>query len=536
MKRSARSLIQLGFRLTIKGALIFGIFAVFMTGAQGFAFAEAYPTAEAQRDFATSLRAAPALGVLYGEIDTLTSPAGYVVYRTSVVLGLIAALWGVSATTRITRGSEEDGQLELITAGNVARPTAQLLIFAGFILSVIVSASIILIGNVVINMQPVVGMTLGEAATLTALITSLTILFSSLAFFTSQLSQTRRRALFYAVIPLAIAFAIRAIGNTSDNFYDLKYWSPFGWLDLVSPTLHPQIAWFTPIVICTLIFLIIGHLFANRRDLGEGIIYESTRAKSHFRLIRSPVSLTFRQSIPSMVAWFIGVAAISSLMAALAKIAVDALSESPALSAVIVKFGGADNLNLAFLGSGTVFVIMTLLIMIATCLARMKKDELAGFLELQFAHPTHRISWLLQQFSLISLTTITMLVAGALITWLVATSQDITVSLNDLLLITIAQSGVLMLCIGIGILFYTITPRIAAPIIYFIIAWSFIIDMLQSIITINDAIVRTSLFYYLPLSISETPDWTTFGILITSTFGCIIIGSLVFNCRDMIAE
>src|SRR3954468_14558444 len=91
----AGALRRFGFKQSLKGALVIGFLTAIIIGGQGAAYGVTYPDEASRDQFKQSLEKAPALGVLYGEIDNLPSPAGYMVYRTVTILTLIASIWGL---------------------------------------------------------------------------------------------------------------------------------------------------------------------------------------------------------------------------------------------------------------------------------------------------------------------------------------------------------------------------------------------------------------------------------------------------------
>jgi ABC-2 type transport system permease protein len=57
--------------------------------------------------------------------------AGYTAYHVIGVLGIIGAVWGLLAATRLLRGEEEAGRWELLLAGRTTRRRAAAAAIAG---------------------------------------------------------------------------------------------------------------------------------------------------------------------------------------------------------------------------------------------------------------------------------------------------------------------------------------------------------------------------------------------------------------------
>jgi ABC-2 type transport system permease protein len=525
---------KLGFKQTLKGAIVIGILAGLMAGVQGAAYAASYPTPEARAEFATSLAAAPALGILYGEPKNLASTAGYVVYRVVPFLAFIAAIWGLATTTKLLRGQEEDGHGEVITAGVTSKQAATYNMTIGY-LAAITLATLLCIGiTATVNMAPNIGMSFPSSVLVGVAIFLPAVVFSGTGIITSQLSISRRRAFMFGLIPLLALFVLRAIANTVNGTAFIKQFTPFGWSDLISPVINPMPWWTLPSIGTALLIGYIGIHLSRKRDLGEGIMNESMTVRSHLFLLGSPIKLSLRQNVWTFISWAIGAVFLSALMASLAKIAVDALIDSPSLRTIITSFGGESNdITIAFIGSGMVFTVMILLVMVTVNIASIRSDEAKGYLETTLVHPVHRSVWLAGRVLLIICMTLGVALLSCITTWSIARTQGINIDLSNILLVGIALTGTTLFTLGVGILFYGAIPRVAVISMYIIVVWSFMIDMLQSAMTIDATLAKTSLFHYISTSPAATPDWQTFTWLMLLGAAMTIAGIVLFRRRDI---
>lgn len=528
---------RFGFKQTFKGAIIIGVLAGFVAILQGTAFAATFPTAAAKTSFATTVGEAPVLGVIYGEAKNLVSPAGYVVFRVVPFMGIIAAIWGLTTVTKLLREQEEDGRFELIASGSITmrRATQELLI--GFSETLILAFLIATIIIAVVGATPTVSLSLSESTLISAAIFLPAVLFAGVGVVTSQLTINRRRATMYGLVIVVIFFGLRAIGNTMGDWYFLKHLTPFGWSDLISPVVDPQLLWLLPFIAFSSLLVAVGVYYSGRRDLGMALINESDVAKSHFFLLGSPSQLALRQNIPSFMGWAVSALAICALIVSVANVAAQATAGSPTLTAIIGKLGGSVNdLTVAYMGAGFIFTLILLLIMTTTSMSAVRNDEAKGYLDAILVRPIHRSSWLIGRLLVIVAAFTAIALMSVFVTWLLATTQNITIDLGTILLVGIALTGTLIFTLGIGTLFYGIAPRFAAIAMYIIIGWSFLIDILRSVMTLDDAVINTSLFHYISVSPTATPNWWTFIWLVTLGVVMAAIGITTFTKRDIIAE
>jgi putative exporter of polyketide antibiotics len=96
--------------------------------------------------------------------------------------------------------------------------------------------------------------------------------------------------------------------------------------------------------------------------------------------------------------------------------------------------------------------------------------------------------------------------------------------------------GPLLFTLGIGVLLYGFKPRLAVPIAYAYLVWSFAIDLVGSTVALNDIVQKSSIFHYISLVPAESPDWKASWILLALGTVLVIAGSYLFNHRDLETE
>ena len=534
---TSRALRRFGFRQTLRGALIIGFLTGIMMGAQGAAYAEAYPDQHSRELLVKSLESAPALGFMAGEIRDASTPASYSIYKSIAMMTLLTSIWGLLVTTRLLRGQEEDGRLEPIVAGHTTKQKASLHILIGYGYSLGIAYLVAFAGIAALGAAPKVELSIGHAALLTLGVFLPGIFFAGLGVVTSQLAVTRGRALAYGLIPLLLFFTIRGAANSISDWDWLKQFSPFGWTDLLNPVLDPQLGWIIPSVIFALICLPIGLFLAARRDLGASIIPQSDVARSHFFLLGSATALSIRQNIGTFVWWTLGTLAYAGLLAAIAKVGADLIADSPVAAQVITQLGGShDDLLIAFLGFGGLFTALILLVMTAVCMNTIRRDEAKGYIDNILIHPVHRTGWLSKRVALIVIMISLISLAASYLIWQIAAWQGVTIDLGIMFQNAIALIGTIILIIGVGTALYGILPRVAVIAMYAIIIWAFVVDVLKSFFSLGDFIDKTSLLHYVSFAPTKSPDWSTFAWLVGIGVGLAIIGILAFSKRDIVTE
>jgi ABC-2 type transport system permease protein len=532
----SRGLQQLARKQTVKGAIIVGLVVGFMFLIQGAGYNAVYPDQKAKAGLAATLKTTPALGVMYGESKNLPSTKGYMVFRVVPIMSLVAAIWGLTTATRLLRGQEEDGRWELITANNVSRRAAAWRVMLGFGASLITAYLIATVVLILYGRSPDVSMTVGESLLTSGAIFLPAMTFACLGFFTSQLSVTRRRALLYGLVPLLVFFALRSIGNTVDDLHWLKYLTPFGWSELLSPIIGTNLTWLFPPLAASFAFAAMSIYFVGKRDLGDSLIQESTTVKPRYALLGSAGKLAVRHNFILFISWGIGALAMGGIIASIASLAADSFSGSPAAAKIVHQLGSANDLKIAIIGSGLIFLLTVLLLMTANSVGSIRSTEAKNYLDNILVQPVRRSSWLGVRLSIAAVAAVTVVIACTLLSWIIAKSESIPLDLDKFLMVNIALLGPVIFTLGFGALLYGLWPRLAATGMYIVVGWSFLIDMLASAIKLNDIVAKSSLFHYVSTSSTKSPDWSAFTWLVILGILMVIIGIIAFTKRDIIAE
>jgi ABC-2 type transport system permease protein len=534
---TGRALRRLGFRQSVKSAVIIGLLTGLMMGAQGAVYAAAFPDQHARDLLVNSLKSAPALGFMAGEIRDAATPASYSIYKSITLVTLITGIWGILVTTKLLRGQEEDGRLEAIIAGKTTKVGASMQMLIGYFYSVAISFVIAWVFIALLGASPHVNLDAGQAGLLTLGVFLPGIFFGSLGVLTSQLTLTRGRAMAYSFVPLIIFFVIRGAANSLSDWNDLKRITPFGWTDLLNPVLDPQTSWIYPTLIFAVVAVSFGMYLAKKRDLGESILPQSTNAKSRFYLLGSDLQLTIRQNIAVFIAWCVGTLIYAGLLAAIAKLGADLLSASPGAAAIISQVNGAHTqLVVAFIGFGGLFTALILLVMSAVTFGNIRQQEARGYLDNFLVQPVKRSSWLVNRLTVIVVMAGSISILAGLLIWQIAVLQDVSLDLSPIVQSSIALIGAFVLLLGIGTAVYGVLPRVAVAAMFVVIVWAFVVDIVKAFFKIDNWIDKTSILHYVSFAPTKAPDWSQFMWLVVIGLALMTFGVWRFTQRDIVTE
>jgi ABC-2 type transport system permease protein len=539
MSRSRGVIRRFTFRRTLRGAIIFGLFAGLENIAQAFGIVAAYPTAAQRVQVIHGLSSNPALGLLYGDPHgNIASAAGYMVYRTSMLLAVVAGVWGLLTATRMLRGQEEDGRWELLLTGSTTavRATRDTLLGFGMTLGIAYLLTVLIIAGAGSSSKVQVSLA-GSLYYGLALLAS-AVLFAAVGALTSQLAATRRRAVLYGLLLLLVCYSLRAIGNVASSLVWLKDITPFGWIDHLRPLGDAQPMWLLPLGLTAALCAAGALIIAGRRDLGDSVVADKTTARPHLRLLGSPLGLSLRMSRGLLLSWLLGSLLMSAIVASIAKTAAQSLVGTSSVSGAIAKLSGGatTNLELAFLSISGYLVATILMVMVITGLGSVREEEGRGRLDNFLVGVVSRTRWLSGRLLLLATTSLAICLLSSVVVWLVAMSQQIQVDAVKLVFGGLNVLGPIFLMLGVGTMLYGLWPRLTTTVLYAWLAWSFTADIIASIVKLNKAILNTSLLHQIALTPAADPKWSTFAILSLSGMALMILGTLAFQRRDLIAE
>jgi ABC-2 type transport system permease protein len=89
--------------------------------------------------------------------------------------------------------------------------------------------------------------------------------------------------------------------------------------------------------------------------------------------------------------------------------------------------------------------------------------------------------------------------------------------------------------LGLGTLLYGLAPRLAAPVLYAVVLWSFLIEIIGSSITSSHWLLDTAVFTHLGPVPATSLNWTAVGWLTGLALAAALAGIAAFRRRDLAA-
>jgi ABC-2 type transport system permease protein len=306
----------------------------------------------------------------------------------------------------------------------------------------------------------------------------------------------------------------------------------------MQPLYNSQPKWLIPIIGLVILLVALTIYLAGRRDLGASTFVDKDSAKPHTKLLSGPLLATIRLTRSASVAWLAGVATMAFFFGLLAKSASQALSQSSGLNR---EFGRVLHVSqsigaTAFLG----FIFFLLMIVImsytASAVSAMREDEAEGLLDNLLVRRVSRLQWLRDRLSIVIIVIVIASLLSTIGSWIGANSQHAGVAYHTLFLAGVNTISPAVFILGIAVFAMGVIPRLTSVLSYGVIVLSFLISLIGSGIKLNHWILDTSILQHVSLAPAVKPNWSSGIMLICIGLIMALIGSLVFNRRDLAAE
>jgi len=507
---------------TVVFAYLFAVYAYI----QPVGYRHTYPTDASRRAFAESFAGNPGLRLLYGQPDQIDTTAGYTAWRVGGVLAIAAAAYGLLAAVRAGRAEEESGRTEVVLAAPVSRATANtaglLAIAAGIALLWVAE----FVGLIAASIPA------GGAAYF-ALATAMTAaVFTGIGALAGQLVPTRRGALGLGAAALGVLFLLRTLADTVSGAGWLRWATPLGWAELLRPLTDPApLVLLLPLLTTGLLIAVAAGL-ARRRDIGAGLLPRRDSADPHLWLLGSSIAQALRGQARVIIAWLAATAAFMTILGVVSH-SLSTADVPENVQRQIAKLGSGSIVTptgyLAFL---FFFVALAICLFVCTQISTLREDE-EQHLESVLAQPVARWRWLGGRLILTAIAAAAIALAAGIAAWVGATAAGVRVPLPSLLEAGANALPVAMLFLGLGGLVYALVPRVAAGIMYGLVAVAFLWQLVGALIGPPRWVLDLSPFAHLALVPSQ--PFRPVSAAVLATVGLVgAIGALAaFSRRDI---
>ena len=257
--------------------------------------------------------------------------------------------------------------------------------------------------------------------------------------------------------------------------------------------------------------------------------------KANTRLLGSPARLVIRLERWVALAWIGALALLGLIFGLVARSAVGAAAVNKSIEQSVVRLGGHHG-GAAAAWIGFLFLFVAALVAFAAAgqISAMRGEEADGHLDHLLARRLKRGTWLAGRVGFGA----ALVVAAGLATTAIGGWIGVAGAHSDVGFWAMLQAGLNLMpaalfILGLGTLIYGVVPRLAAPILYVVVLWSFLIDIIGSSITSSHLLLDTALLSHLGPVPAASLNWTAIGVLTGLGVITALAGLAAFQRRDL---
>jgi len=488
-----------------------------------------YPDQAAVESYVALFGNNPALVAFAGPGYGFENPnIGLVLVNETQLNGIIAlALMSIFLVNRHTRAEEESERAELVRSNVVGRHAPAAAASAVIGGANVVVGAICAVGFVALDYQ-----TSGSLA-LAASMTSAGLLFAGVAAVVAQITNSGRATLGLSSAVLALAFAIRAVGDVADN--GLSWLSPIGWAQAVRA--YADERWWT-LGLCAVAAagLVMGAFWlSTRRDLGSGLVPPRPGRPRAPAWMTRPLGLAFRLQRGALIGWTVALGLMGFLYGSIAQDIEQMVEDNQVMADVFERLGGGgltDSFFAVVMGQlglmGGAFAISSAL--------RLATEEAVGRAEPILAGTTSRWRWAAGHLAIAALGTIvTMSAAGLGIGISYAAITNDAGQIPRLLGAALVTVPAILVLLGIAVATFGLFPSGARA------AWGALalaagVGFFGELVKLPVWTRQISPFEHVPALPAEDLALLPLVVLTTIAAAAVALGLASFRARDLRAD
>ena len=526
---------RLTARKAIRSGILWGYVFGVVVASSAISYVSIYKTQIARDHLEAAFGANHATSALFGPASQLQTVAGFTVFKASMTLMLLGAVWGLLISTRLLRGEEDAGRWEVLLGGQTTRSGATLQTVVGLAGGAATLWAITAIITMVAGLSSKVQISAGPALFLALALVATAVMWLAVGALTSQLAATRRQAAAYAATVLGVSYAVRMVADSGIGPNWLRWASPLGWVEELQPLTSPRPVALLPIVAFTAALSAVAVHLAGTRDLGTSTLPDRANATPHLQLLSGPVALTMRLIRSTIVGWGVAISVTGLLVGLVAKAAGATISGS-SVEQVFSRLGAPGTGTATYLGVSSLIVAVLIAFVAGGQVTAARAEEATGRLDHLLVRPVSRERWFAGRCLVAASGLVACGVLSGVSTWLGAASEHAGLGVGTMLGAGLNAVAPALCLLGIGLFTMGVWPRATSVSTYGVLGWSLLIEIVGGVGALNHWVLDTSLFHQMSAAPAVPPNWATGGIMLLIGLGCMAAGAMAFKRRDLTGE
>ncbi len=508
------------------GLVTLGLFALTWVTVRSY---EAVGEARIVKQLAPLLKN-PAIGALYGHPYAITNAGGFTVWKSGSMIAEVVAIWAALAITRLTRGAEDSGAFDQLVIGHGERWTATLAALGAVMTGAWAAGGAVALGFLVGHLSVSSSILYGVGVALCGSFAA------ALSLVVCQLFAPRRVATAVVGATVGALYVIRMIADATSSLSGLRWVTPFGWLEECRAFGATQWSWLLLIAAAAAGFAFAALAVLARRDIGRGVVSVSDTARLRHGGLRSALGFALRNRITLLVAWAVGVGAMSMMLGGLLKSIVKFASSNAQYVKILQQYGFGDMVTpRGFLAQlGTLFAIAFSLLAIVS-LNHERSDEDDGRLEITLATGPSRSAWLGASLGATAIVVLVVVTLSGLAIDLGASLGGASIPLGDALSAQLNAASVVLVFLGVYLLAHGAWPRLALALSCTVLMASYIVDAFGRALHWPRWVIDLSVFHHVALVPIRPVSWSALAVTTVVAIALGTLGVAGFARRDLAA-
>ena len=470
----------------------------------------------------------PAVRAIYGLPTAIDTLGGFAVWRVALFVTLLGTVWVTLATTRVLRGDEEAGRLDLVLANPLSPVRATMTSLAAVF--VVPLVTVLVIGAVL--------QSAGAAAPGSWLygagIGLLLATFIGVAALASQLLPERRRASGLALGVLFATFVLRMWADGGAHAQWARWTTPFGWVEQLHAFGGDDLLPLVPLVAAPVVLGTLALLLSAERDTGAGMVRAADTKQASTRLLSTPLAFAIRRQSGELGAWAAAIAVLGLLSGGLAETLVGFPQSQPEATKLLQQVGmGAAITPGGFIAIMNAFYAVVLSTYAIASIHDDYDDETANRLDLPYSNRVSRTAWLGSTLLTTAVVLVVLTIVLALATWIGASAANAGVSIGDSFAAAANVLPVPLLFLGLAALLHGVRPSWAAGVASVLAIGLYMVELIGPALSWPAWVLNLSPNHHLALVPAESAAWTALVVLLCIAVACSVAGLLAYRRRDL---
>ncbi len=471
----------------------------------------------------------PAMRAVYGLPTAIHTLGGFAVWRVAIFVTLVGTAWMVLATTRVLRGNEETGRLDLVLAEPISLPRDTVVSLAALLGVPLLSA--VVVGSVLQGLGAAAAGSWLYAAGVGLLFAT----FMAVAAVTSQLIPERRRAAGLAMGVLLATFVLRMWADGSTNAGWARWTTPFGWVENLHAFGGNDLLPLIPLLVTPMVAVAVALVLVRQRDTGAGMVRAAdTKQDASIRLLSRPLAFATRRRIAEMAAWGLGLVVLGIMSGGLSESFVGFPQDQPDAYHTLVKFGLAATVTPGgFIAMMDMIYAVLLAGYAITCIHGDYDDETANRLDLPYSNRVTRTGWAGSTVATVTAALMALTAVLGLATWAGSALAGAGLSAGDSLAAAANVLPAAILFLGLAMLLHGVLPTWTVGVTGVLAIGLYMVELIGPALDWPNWVLDLSPYHHLALVPAEPAAWTALAIMAGIAIAATTLGLLTYAHRDL---